>query len=150
MRVLCSIFYRRLNIFVMTIPGEQRNLLRAWKTDELRSLARSIVRWYTIILLHGVNGRSSTLSTAMSRLIWQISKVFRSSGDSNRQIPKLQFGPKCLLDKSIFEMLSSARSISKLQTAKSTNSAQTRNCQPLSCGIVPHLIYFLNYFTNMI
>ena len=150
MRESCWISCQRQNMSATMRPGERRNLPRAWKIDELRSLGRSIARWYTILALQGTNGRSSTLSTAMSRLIWQISKVFRSSGDSNRQIPKLQFGPKCLLDKSIFEMLSSARSISKLQTAKSTNSAQTRNCQPSSCGIVPHLIYFLNYFTNMV
>lgn len=41
------------------------------------------------------NCRLSMLSTAMSRLIWQILKVFRLSGRSKCQIPKRQCGRKC-------------------------------------------------------
>src|SRR5579859_4554409 len=85
----------------------------------------------------------------MSRLIWQILKVFRLSERSKCQIPRLQCGRKCLLDKSIFEMLSSAKSISRLQTAKNTNSAQTGNCQLSSFGIFPPS-YLFNFLTKFL
>jgi len=81
------------------------------------------------------NCRLSMRSTAMSRLIWQISRVLRLSGNANCQIPKLQCGPKCSRDKLIFETPSSAKSISKLPTARNINFAQTRNCQLLLFGM---------------